>query len=242
MKGWVMKVVPTVLTGLGIIGVGATAVSAVKCKPEADERVRNAAWELKKEATELTKFEKFKAAAPAYIPAVLIGTATGACIFGSHFLSRKTQASLTAACVAGSEYHKKFRKKLVELRGEETAKEVETEMACECASFHRIGLDAPDRKMWFTEPITGQKMHRYEREVMHAELHLNRMYIMCGGLSLNTYLEFLGLDKVAEGDDTGWSFEQGIEWLDFEHIPTGEDTCTLQPIFWPDKSFMDDIC
>ena len=74
----------TILTCIGAVGVVATAVMAVKATPRALECIEEAREE---KGEELTKFEVVNVAGPAYIPAVITGAATVACIFGANVIS-----------------------------------------------------------------------------------------------------------------------------------------------------------
>ena len=63
-----------ILTGLGIVGVTATAILAAKATPKALELLEERDKFKQEEYGEsLTKTEKVLAMAPAYIPAVLTG-------------------------------------------------------------------------------------------------------------------------------------------------------------------------
>ena len=84
----------TILTCAGGVGVVSTAVLAVKATPRAIELI-NKAKEEKQE--ELTNWDIVRIAGPAYIPTVITGTATLACIFGANMLSRRQQAALISA-------------------------------------------------------------------------------------------------------------------------------------------------
>ena len=65
----------------------ATAVVAVKSTPKALELLKEAEAE---KGEELTRFEKIKTAGPVYVPSILIGSATLACIFEANFRTRVT--------------------------------------------------------------------------------------------------------------------------------------------------------
>ena len=84
----------TILTCLAATGVIATAVMAVKGTPKALTSLENAKEEKEEE---LTKLEKFKIAGPVYVPAIITGAATIACIFGSNIISKNQKAALKSA-------------------------------------------------------------------------------------------------------------------------------------------------
>ena len=99
---------PTLLTCLGAAGVVATAVLAVKETPKALNLLENSE---KEKGEELTRLEKVKIASPIYIPSVITGMATIACIFGSNIISKSQQATLMSAYALLDNAYKEYRKK-----------------------------------------------------------------------------------------------------------------------------------
>ena len=85
---------PTILTVVASIGVIATTITAVQATPKAIKLLKEA--ELEK-GENLTKLEIVRVAGPTYIPSVLLGVSTIACIFGANALNQKKQASLYRA-------------------------------------------------------------------------------------------------------------------------------------------------
>lgn len=118
--------VSTLLTCIGAVGVVATAVLTAKATPKASERIKKAEYE-KDEL--LTKFEKVKAAAPAYIPAIVVGVSTIACIFGANTLSKKSQASLASAYALLDASYKEYSSKTKELYGADADQRIKEEIA-----------------------------------------------------------------------------------------------------------------
>ena len=120
----------TILTILGSIGVVVTTVTAVKATPKALRLIEEAEQE---KGGELTKWEKTKTATKPYLPAILLGTSTVACILGAQILNQKHQASLASAYVLLDQTYKDYRRKTVELYGEETDQEIMNAVAIEKA-------------------------------------------------------------------------------------------------------------
>ena len=116
----------TILTCVGAIGVIATTVMAVKATPKAVEILREAEDE-KGEA--LTKLEVVNVAGPLYIPTVLAGISTIACIFGANVLNKRNQASLMSAYALLDNSYKEYMKKTEELYGDEADSRVKEELA-----------------------------------------------------------------------------------------------------------------
>jgi hypothetical protein len=222
-------------------GVIATAVTAVRATPKALYLIDD---KTKIKGDELTISEKIIAVAPVYIPSVLIGVSTITCIFGANVLNKKKQAALTSAYALLNNYHKEYRNKLIELHGEEADEEIRSEIVRTNCDYHQIGIDTPDDKMLFYDEISKQSFVRYEREVMDAEYHLNRNFVMRGYAPLNEFYEFLGLPKTDYGETVGWSACDGYSWIDFQHrlIPGKDgqpDVYAIDMIFCPDEGYLE---
>ena len=91
------------LSLVGVAGVGVTSVLSVKCHEKAKDKTE--------------KKEKLAA----YIPAIASGVLTSACILGSHKLSSKQIAALTASCGYLAANRKKFEEVVQKNFGKEKA-------------------------------------------------------------------------------------------------------------------------
>lgn len=116
----------TILTCLGAAGVIGTAVTAVKATPKAMLLLNEA---KKEKGSSLTKLEVVKIAGPLYIPSVLIGVSSIACILGSNVLNKQKQAALVSAYTILDQSYKEYKNKVTEMYGEEANKAVEEELS-----------------------------------------------------------------------------------------------------------------
>lgn len=204
----------TILSVLGAIGVVGTSLSTFYSTVKFVNKMRDV---KEKKKVEPTRKEKIMIAAPLYIPPIVIGALTIGCIFSANILNKQQQAALTSAYAMLNNYHQKYREKLIELHGKEIDEEVRNTIAREYCGYHQIGLEEPDEKVIFYDEISGQSIQCYEREIMDAEYHLNRNFVLRGYASLNELYEFIGLPKTDYGDTMGWTIDDGIYWIDFEH-------------------------
>lgn len=117
--------VSTLLTCIGAIGVIATSVIAVKATPKATKLLEASE---KEKGEKLTTIEVVKIAGPAYIPAVLVGVSTIACIFGANVLNKHSQASLASAYALLDRSYKEYRNKVNALYGEEADDKIRSEV------------------------------------------------------------------------------------------------------------------
>ena len=204
----------TILTIFGGIGLIVTSILVAKETPKALKLLEDS--EKEKEEP-LTIPEKIITAFPAYVPAVAFGTSTLLCIFGANVLNKKAQASLMSAYTITGNLYRDYRKKNVEMFGEENDKAIIDELQRCNGSYHQIGINTPDAKVRWHEPISDTFFEAYEREVMDAEYHINRNFVLRGCTWINEMLTFFGIALIDDGDENGWCVDEDFYWLDFSH-------------------------
>lgn len=241
----------TILTCVGGIGVIATSVMAVKATPKALKVLEEA--ENEKGET-LTKVEIVKAAGPVYIPSIVVGVSTLACIFGANMLSRHQQASLMSAYALLDNSYREYKNKIIELYGEEAHQKIVEEIAIEKAddkyihsSYLCTGCDlaaeehSSELKLFYEE--FGNKYFKSTIEqVITAEYHLNRNYILRGYSVLNELYDFLGLEPTEYGSTVGWApNDDGMYWIEFNHrkavMDDGTEYYIIEMPFSPTVNF-----
>ena len=229
-----------ILSLVGIAGLVATSVLSAKAAVKTNDILRQAEQE---KGVPLTKSETIKTAVPVYLPAILMGTATATCILGIHILDRRQQASLISAYSILENYHKEYRKKVIEFHGEEADRKIQDAILRDRCDVCLNHLDVPDNKLIFYESISGESITAYEKEIMDAEYHLNRNFVLRGYASLNEFYKFLGLPETEDGDRLGWSCSYGYSWIDFEHHLVSKDdggtpVYEIVFIFEPDPDYL----
>lgn len=214
---FVKRNTPTILTVLGGVGVVATAVTAVKATPKALYLLEQAKEE---KSEELTKFETVKVAGPAYIPSVIVGAGTLACIFGANVLNKRQQAAMMSAYALLENSYKEYKNKVKELYGESTDKIVREEMAKDKYAENDIYVD--DNKLLFYDQFSERYFNATMEDVIRAEYTINRKISLWGGAYLNEFYEALDIPPVDYGEHLGWSTgllmdTAWADWLDFNH-------------------------
>lgn len=210
----------TILTCLGAVGVVATAVMAVKETPKALTLLENAKEE---KGEELTKFERAKVAGPVYIPSVITGAATIACIFGSSIISKNQQAALMSAYALLDNSYKEYKKKTDELYGEEAGKQIRGEIAKDKYTGDEVSLD--DDKELFYDFYSGRYFESTKQEVLWAQYETNRSMFVNYSVGVNEYYDLLGLEPLPEYEMLGWTCGQIEEmywhpWIEFDNEET----------------------
>ena len=217
IRSFIKRNMPTLLTCLGATGVVATAILAVKETPKVLNLLENSE---KEKGEELTILEKVKIASPIYIPSVITGMATIACIFGSNIISKNQQATLMSAYALLDNAYKEYRKKADELYGEQAGEQIREEIAKDKYVSNRISLD--DDKELFYDFYSGRYFESTKTTILWAQYKTNRSLFVNCSVGLNEYYEFIGLEQLPEYDSFGWTFSRMEEvyhhpWIEFNH-------------------------
>ena len=216
-KLFIKRNASTILTGIGGAGVIATSIMAVKATPKALTLLENAKEE---KGDDLTKLESIKIAGPAYIPTILVGVSTIACIFGANILNRRHQAALMSAYALLDNSYKEYKSKVIDLYGEEADARVREEIAKDKHTGDEKSSD--NDSVLFYDEFSGRYFNALMSDVLKAEYDLNRKLATWGGVYLNEFYELVGLPTTDYGDHLGWS-AAGLydmcweQWLDFNH-------------------------
>ena len=193
---------PMILTCVGAAGVIATAVFAVKATPKAVDLLKA---KEKEKGDKLTVLETVKVAGPAYIPSVIIGASTIACIFGANALNKKQQASLASAYALLDSSYREYRQSVKNVFGEEGDKQIIEKMASEKKS------ELTDGKMWFFDDFSLRSFIATMEQVKEAEAYVNMIYKNYGQARISDFYEYLGLLYYGVDQEFGWFNTDGGE-------------------------------
>ena len=207
----------TILTCVGAVGVVATTVTAVRATPKAMRLIEQGKEE---KGAELTKFETVKMAGPAYIPTVVLGVSTIACIFGANILNHRNQASLMSAYALVDRSYKDYRAKVEELYGEEGTAQVKAAIAKD--TYEEGAYELEDGKRLYYDFYSERYFESTPAEVKRAEYELNRTLMMEDIAYLNEWYHHLDLEPLEHGLDWGWNTCANMDaywqtWIDFHH-------------------------
>lgn len=232
----------TLLTIAGASGVIGTAVMAAKDTPKALKLLEDAKNE---KGEELTNIEKIKAAAPAYIPTAITVASTIACVFSANIFSKRSQAALLSAYTLLDSTYKEYRKKTKELYGEESDKNISSEIVKDKYNCQEID----DGKQLFFDYYSMRYFESTMADVLKAEMEVNRLLQERMYVDINTFYDLLDLDPIDLNDEIGWSIEagvvwQGYSWIAFEHeiveVDGGMECCIITMNTDPTTDTMDE--
>ena len=235
----------TILTCIGAAGVVATTALAINATTKAVYILDDAEDE---KGEELTTKEKIKTVGPIYIPTILTGTSTIACIFGANILNKKQQAALTSVYTMVNNSYNEYRNKVQDIYGDEADNTIKNEISKQKYKQENIEWELGCNEVVFFDEYSGRFFKSTMQAVQEAEYKFNRNFALREYADLNEFYDFLGLERTEEGDILGWSFDAGVQaygytWIDFYHeLVENEDGSQYYRIgmpFGPTADYMD---
>jgi hypothetical protein len=207
----VVKNAPAILTGLGVVGLISTVVSAVQATPRALTLME----EAEKEKNEpLTTREIVETTWKCYIPTLILGGVSIACIIGSNSVHAGRKAALVSLYKITEKTLKEYRSKVKEVIGDKK----------EDAIRDKISGDKVIQTPYVEEEvlITGKgetlcydeyvgRYFRCDIEVIRQAINkLNRDMMTDHTVTLNDLYSELNLRKSKLGDITVWHIDDGL--------------------------------
>lgn len=215
-KTTVSKHSPEILTGLGIAGMAATTVLAVKATPRAILLLKEAENE---KGDSLTKMEMVKAAWKPYIPAAISGVVSISCLIGANSVNARRNAALAAAYNISQTAFTEYKDKVVETIGEKKEKVIKDKVIKDKIEKNPVTksevIITEKGNTLCYDAATGRYFKSDIDKIKKAinELNfkmLNEMYV-----SLNDFFDHLGLSRTELGDELGWNLDGGQIEVDF---------------------------
>lgn len=241
----------TILTVVASVGVVATALLVAKETP----KVMNRLEELKSKDEPPTKLETTKVVVKGYAPAIVSGAGTIFCIVGANVLNKRQQASLISAYTFLNNSYGQYKNKLIELYGKDAHESIVEAIAVEkaedmnvyvpslCSSNSLIPEEAEGKRYLFYDEFGERYFESTLEQVMAAQYHLNRNFVLRGCATLNEYYHFLGIEHHENGEELGWAIDDCIYWIDFDNkkakLKDGTEYIIVYMEFYPTTEWQD---
>lgn len=210
---------PTILTGLGVSGLLATVVLAVRATPEATRRLQRLTDDMEYEYQAggpkpllITPRDIVKINWDLYIPAVAVGTTTALCIIGANNISSRRNAALISLYTLTERAYGEYREKVVHTLGENKEARVRDAIAQD-----RVTAAGPSTTIIASgnipcfDSFTGRYFESTVEAIRKAENDINRQCINDMYASMNDFYRLIGLSAVAVGDEVGWTTDNVLE-------------------------------
>ena len=201
---------PEILTGVGIAGMITSTVLAVKATPKAIRLIDEKKKEL--DTDKLTVAETAKTTWKCYIPPVVTGITSAACLIGASSVHLKRNAALATAYKLSETALTEYRDKLPEVVGEKKAQAVRDAVAKERVESHPVESSTIIHTGNGKTPCLDFWTDRYfetDIDAIHKAVNeTNALMLSEGYVSLNEFYYNLGIDSAGCGDVIGWSYNR----------------------------------
>ena len=202
---------PTILTVIGSIGVGITAIMAAKDTVKAVKRLEKEHWYYENGKNYYVKDipmkTRIKVAGPCYIPTIITGVSTILCICGANRLNKDVQKSLASAYVLLDHTYKEYRDAVKEIYGEDSESNIVQNIVNKKAE--ELYPTEEDNIETFLDFYTLQLFYSDLHTIQEAEKIANDILRTRGYISLGEVHSLMG-EKTTDADNlTGWSIGAG---------------------------------
>lgn len=220
---------PVILTGLAVAGVISTAYSAFKAGPRADKILEEYRKDMRdchpkdKEAKRTVVGETVKKMVPVVAPTVIMGGSTIACVVGSHSISSRRIAVLSAAYSLSESTVKNLNSKMEEMLGEKKARAIKDSIMkdklreSEKNDQKLLGdgnVIVPDNGYVLCKDLhSGRPFYSTAEKIKQAIVKCSFDVQQDMWVSLNDFYDEIGspqLEHIPLGDDLGWNVEDTI--------------------------------
>jgi len=219
----VSKHSPEILTGIGISGMIAAGVLAVRGTPKALRLIEEKKKE--KNVDKLTVGETVKTAWKCYVPAVATAGASAACIIGASRVNLKRNAALAAAYKISETALTEYRAKVIETIGEKKEQSVREAIAkdkIDKSPVENKTIIVTDKGNTLCYDIWSDRYFRSDIESIKRIVNdLNRRMRSENYISLNEFYSEIGLNSTDPGDHIGWNIDRGYIDIHFTSHLTG---------------------
>lgn len=225
---------PEILTGIGIAGMVTTTVLAVKATPKAlelieeEKRAQDRALldeaektgsDVAAQVSRLKAIETVKVAWKPYIPAMLTGMASIACLIGAQSVSTRRHAALYSAYKLSETALTEYKDKVVETIGEKKEKQIKQKIAedkvdkaIEDIKENKTKVVvSEDGDTWFIDAYSQMPFKSTVNKIDKAINELNRDMVVYApsGASLSDFYDKLDLPHTGYSDQVGWTLDDG---------------------------------
>lgn len=222
VKMAVAKHSPEILTGLGIAGMITTTVLAVRATPKALDLIEDKRAELELGAHErLTAVETVKTTWKCYLPAVITGATSIACLVGASSVNTRRNAALATAYNLSTTALSEYKEKVLETVGEKKERDIRNKVAEERVNKEPVNQSAiivsGNGTTRCFDTITKRRFVSDIETIKKIVNELNRRMINGEDyISLNDFYAELNLDGVSIGDELGWNVTRGLIEVNFD--------------------------
>ena len=221
-----------ILQGIGIAGMIATVILAVRATPKAVELVHKKSRENHDGNPDAyTKTEAVKTAWKCYLPAASTGLVSVMCLLGASSANHRRNAALGAAYTLTETAFREYRNKMIDAIGEKKEKTVWDEINKDHVQnnpvkTNEVIMTGKGQTLCF-DVLSGRYFFSDIEKLRKAENELNRRMRDDMYITVNEFYTEIGLSDISIGNDIGWEINRGYITLSFSSQLTEDETPCL---------------
>lgn len=203
-----------IMTTCNVVGLFATTWSGIRATTKADQIM----LELRERyGDEIPKDVVFKKVAPLYIPTIILGGCTTACIIGSSRAAARQNAVLASLYTTSEMMLKEYKSKVIETIGEKKEQKVRDDICADKIARNPVGgnqiiITGRGDHLCY-DALSGRYFKSDIEKIKQIQNEVNRRIILEMWVTLNELYALLGLEENELGRDIGWNVDH---MLDFE--------------------------
>lgn len=233
---------PEILIGVGIAGMWTTTVLAITATPKAVSLVKEE--QAVKEVDSLTPLETVKACWKCYIPAVVTGIVSTACLVGSSKVSLRRNAALATAYKLSQDALSDYKDAVIDSIGEKKERSIREKVAENALKQNPVNeeniVNTGRGSTLCHDKVFGSYFRSSREIIERAVVEVNRR-IVSGDMyaSLNDFYDEIGLEHIDIGDLLGWNLDDGEIKIDVDYggSHNGEPTLVISYNVYPKYDF-----
>lgn len=215
---------PTILTSIGVVGLGTTAYLAGKASFEAariidlKEGVEGTHSDPKERAK-----DRIRLVWKLYIPAVTTGAATAACIIGANRVGVRRAASLAAVASLTERAFEEYKTKVIETIGEKKEELVRAEIIQDRVNKSwddSIEVHGKQEGEICYDKYSDRYVWNTEEGLRAAANDLNRIVVTQGYATLADFYDIINMPAVSYSHEIGWSSDGPLMEVRFSSVLT----------------------
>lgn len=239
LGGVITKNSPHILTGLGCAGVLTTAILTGRATLRAHEIIQMEEEYHKEYQEPLSTQEKARLTWKVFLPAIIMGGASIACIIGANAVNTKRNAALAALYSLSETAFREYKDKVVEEIGHSKELKIRDSIAGDRIVNNPVG----DKTIIITgngdvlcyDALSDRYFKSSAEKIRQQVLDLNYELMTEMWLSLNDLYYAIGLPSTKLGDQMGFDLDRGKIEVDYSSnlTPEGQPCLVIDAKVYP---------
>ena len=234
VEGFTKKNSPAILTGIGVAGIFTTTLLTGKATIKAVSLIHEREIEESKE--ELTKKEIIQTVWKEYIPVVITGGISIACVIGANSISSRRNAALATAYQITQTAFSDYKQQVISTVGEKKHALIEHKVQDKKVQEHPMPEDSQqllvlgDDEQLCYDCYSDRYFKANARDLDAAENTINKLMLNENYISLNEAYSEMGVPPLPKnGEYIGWNVEDN--YIHFKYgssiAPNGKTCLTI---------------